>query len=75
MKIIILKQNQDILSQDITSTDPKHIKLNDLKECNISTGTDDFRILNKWELDNYKVYIYGYTHTTGRKLKWQIGKR
>lgn len=61
MKIIILKQNQDILCKDITSTGPKNIKLIDLKECDILTGTDNFRILNKWNLDNINVYIYGCT--------------
>jgi hypothetical protein len=61
MKIIIIKQNQDIISQEITSSGPKNITLDDLKECDISSGTDSFRILNKWELNNYKVYIYGCT--------------
>ena len=61
MKIIIIKQNQDIISQEITSSGPKNITLDDLKECDISSGTDSFRILNKWGLNNYKVYIYGCT--------------
>lgn len=61
MKVIILKKNLDILCHDISSKSPKCIHSIDLKKLKLATGTDEFRLLHEWELDNVTVYIHGYT--------------
>ena len=59
MKVIVLKKNQDILNHEINIQSPK-LKLDDLKNIDIDTGSDTFSLLYIWKLGDCNISIYGW---------------